>query len=92
MQFHLDLQDTGDCKVIKAAGAYVMPGGIDPHTHLEMPFMGTTAVDDFFTCALHDLHEAPIHCFNGSCDSARSSGAWYMNSDVCSRSLCVQGS
>lgn len=32
-----------------------MPGGIDPHTHLEMPFMGTTAVDDFYTCASHDL-------------------------------------
>ena len=26
--------------VIEAAGLYVMPGGIDPHTHLEMPFMG----------------------------------------------------
>eukprot|EP00892_Ulva_mutabilis_P012811 jgi/Ulvmu1/9902/UM057_0059.1 len=37
------------CKIIHASGAYVMPGGIDPHTHLEMPFMGTTAVDDFFT-------------------------------------------
>lgn len=24
-----------------------MPGGIDPHCHLELPFMGTTAVDDF---------------------------------------------
>jgi dihydropyrimidinase len=24
-----------------------MPGGIDPHVHLELPFMGTTAVDDF---------------------------------------------
>jgi dihydropyrimidinase len=27
----------------------VMPGGIDPHTHMEMPFMGTTASEDFFT-------------------------------------------
>lgn len=58
LPFNCDLQDTGDCKVINAAGAYVMPGGIDPHTHLEMPFMGTTAVDDFFTYALHDLHKA----------------------------------
>ncbi len=33
--------------VIDADGAYVMPGGIDPHTHLEMPFMGTTAAETF---------------------------------------------
>lgn len=32
---------------IDAAGCYVMPGGIDPHTHLEMPFMGTYSTDDF---------------------------------------------
>ncbi|QIB33297.1 dihydropyrimidinase [Ancylobacter pratisalsi] len=31
--------------VLDASGAYVMPGGIDPHTHLEMPFMGTTAAE-----------------------------------------------
>ena len=31
--------------VVDAAGAYVIPGGIDPHTHLEMPFMGTTAAE-----------------------------------------------
>jgi dihydropyrimidinase len=31
--------------VIDAEGAYIMPGGIDPHTHLEMPFMGTTAAE-----------------------------------------------
>jgi dihydropyrimidinase len=33
--------------VIDAGGCYVMPGGIDPHTHLEMPFMGTVTADDF---------------------------------------------
>jgi len=32
---------------IDATGCYVMPGGIDPHTHLEMPFMGTYSSDDF---------------------------------------------
>ncbi len=31
--------------VVDAEGAYVMPGGIDPHTHLEMPFMGTFAAE-----------------------------------------------
>jgi len=34
-------------EVIDATGCYVMPGGIDPHTHLEMPFMGTYSTDDF---------------------------------------------
>lgn len=35
--------------VIDAAGLLVMPGGIDPHTHLDMPFGGTVSSDDFFT-------------------------------------------
>ncbi len=34
-------------EVLDASGAYVMPGGIDPHVHLEMPFMGTYSADDF---------------------------------------------
>ena len=37
---------SGD-KVLDASGCYIMPGGIDPHTHLEMPFMGTYSADDF---------------------------------------------
>lgn len=36
-------------RVIDAAGKLVMPGGVDPHTHLAMPFMGQVACDDFFT-------------------------------------------
>ncbi|MFT7371138.1 MAG: dihydropyrimidinase [Alteromonas macleodii] len=32
---------------LDATGCYVMPGGIDPHTHLEMPFMGTYSTDNF---------------------------------------------
>jgi dihydropyrimidinase len=35
--------------VIDAAGKLVIPGGIDPHTHMELPFGGTTAADDFLT-------------------------------------------
>lgn len=37
------------CEIVDAGGMLVMPGGIDPHTHMELPFMGTTASDDFFT-------------------------------------------
>src|SRR5438128_383915 len=33
-------------KVIEAAGKYVLPGCVDPHTHLDMPFGGTVTIDD----------------------------------------------
>jgi dihydropyrimidinase len=36
-------------RVIDAAGKLVIPGGIDPHTHMELPFGGTQASDDFRT-------------------------------------------
>jgi dihydropyrimidinase len=36
-------------KTVDAGGQYVMPGGIDPHTHMELPFMGTVASEDFFS-------------------------------------------
>jgi len=35
--------------VVDAGGCYVMPGGIDPHTHMQLPFMGTVASEDFFS-------------------------------------------
>jgi len=37
---------TGD-EVIDAAGKYVLPGFVDPHVHMELPFMGTVSADDF---------------------------------------------
>ncbi|EDM80711.1 Putative dihydropyrimidinase [Plesiocystis pacifica SIR-1] len=44
-----DLDAPAGARIIDAGGAYVMPGGIDPHTHMELPFMGTVASEDFFT-------------------------------------------
>ncbi len=44
-----DLEPEAGAEVIDAGGAYVMPGGIDPHTHMELPFMGTVASEDFFS-------------------------------------------
>ena len=36
-------------RVLDARGKLVIPGGIDPHTHMELPFGGTQSSDDFFT-------------------------------------------
>ncbi|KAB2068174.1 hypothetical protein ES319_A08G013300v1 [Gossypium barbadense] len=58
--------------VLDATGRYVMPGGIDPHTHLDAEFMGTVAVDDFFSgqaAALAGgttMHIDFVHPVNGS--------------------------
>jgi dihydropyrimidinase len=35
-------------EVVDATGKYVLPGGVDAHTHLEMPFGGTVSADDYF--------------------------------------------
>src|SRR5438552_3526665 len=39
--------ERGADRTIDASGRYVLPGGVDPHTHMEMPFGGTTTCDDF---------------------------------------------
>jgi dihydropyrimidinase len=42
----VDLPSAG-LEVVDAKGCYLFPGGVDPHTHLEMPFGGTVSKDDF---------------------------------------------
>ena len=36
-------------EILDASGKYLFPGGLDPHTHLDMPFGGTVSADDFET-------------------------------------------
>lgn len=43
------LETPSGAEVVDAGGCYVMPGGVDPHTHMELPFMGTVASEDFFS-------------------------------------------
>ena len=45
-----------DAEVIDAKGMFVLPGGIDPHVHLDMPFMGTFSSDNYETGTLAALH------------------------------------
>ncbi|CAM3298058.1 dihydropyrimidinase [Paenibacillus lupini] len=47
-QIGLGLSADG-AEIVDAAGKYVFPGGVDPHTHLDMPFGGTVTADDFET-------------------------------------------
>jgi dihydropyrimidinase len=45
-----DAHDWGrDARVLDATGRYVLPGGVDAHTHMELPVSGTVSADDFVT-------------------------------------------
>jgi len=44
-----NLEAPSGATVIDAGGQYVMPGGIDPHTHMQLPFMGTVTTEDFYS-------------------------------------------
>ena len=44
-----DLEAPKGASIVDAGGQYVMPGGIDPHTHMQLPFMGTVTTEDFYS-------------------------------------------
>ncbi|NNE43667.1 MAG: amidohydrolase family protein, partial [Gemmatimonadetes bacterium] len=44
-----DLEAQSGDEVVDASGQYVFPGGVDPHVHMALPFMGTVSMDDFET-------------------------------------------
>ena len=48
--------DLAGDETLDATGCLVMPGGIDPHTHMELPFGGTQASDDFRTGTVAAAH------------------------------------
>ena len=45
-----------DARIVDATGKLVIPGGIDAHTHLDMPFGGTTSADDFESGTIAAAH------------------------------------
>src|SRR5512146_1551387 len=62
-------------RVIDAGGKYLLPGGVDPHTHLDMPFGGTVTIDDVesgqtsaafggTTCHVDFVIQPPGHTFD----------------------------
>lgn len=44
-----DLDAPAGADTLDGSGRYLMPGGIDPHTHMQLPFMGTVTRDDFYS-------------------------------------------
>ena len=43
------LDGPASAEVIEAGGCFVLPGGVDPHTHMQLPTMGTVVADDFLS-------------------------------------------
>jgi dihydropyrimidinase len=61
--------------MLDGSGQYLMPGGIDPHTHMQLPFMGTVASEDFFSGTAAGWPAAPRRSSTSSFPT-RSSRCW----------------
>ena len=66
--------------VINATGCYLIPGGIDPHTHLEMPFMGTRTAETWasgtFAAASGGTTMVVDYIIPGECGVLAALGEW----------------
>ena len=51
-----DLRDATGDRVLQAEGCLVLPGGVDPHTHIHWPFLDATTRDDFLDGPIAALH------------------------------------
>ncbi|GAV09813.1 hypothetical protein RvY_19294 [Ramazzottius varieornatus] len=49
VQSNIEIRGGENIEIVDASGKLVIPGGIDPHVHFQLPFMGTHSVDDFYT-------------------------------------------
>ena len=67
------LQAPAGAQVVDAGGPFVMPGGIDPHTHMQLPFMGTVTMDDFYTGTARGAGRRHHHASSTSSSPTRSS-------------------
>lgn len=86
-QVGVSLDVTAD-KTIDAAGKLVIPGAIDPHTHIELPFGGTTTCDDFTSGTVAAAYGGTTSlvdfCFQMPGQSFREAlDTWYEKIDRC---------